>query len=44
MREMLLNEVEILKSEEDSKEILNYALEFSEQVTPFLKNWIEKNN
>ena len=37
-------EVEILKSEEDSKEILNYALEFSEQVTPFLKNWIEENN
>ncbi len=37
-------EVEILKSEEDSIEILNYALEFSEQVTPFLKNWIEENN
>ena len=37
-------EVEILKSEEDSIEILKYALEFSEQVTPFLKNWIEENN
>ena len=37
-------EVEILKSEEDSIEILKYALEFSEQVTPFLKNWFEENN
>lgn len=36
-------EAEIIKTEKDAKEILDYAKEFSEEVIPFLKNWIEEN-
>ena len=34
---------EVTKTDEDAKEILNYAEDFFKKIVQYLNNWIEEN-
>lgn len=34
---------EVTKTDEEAKEILNYAEDFFKEIVPYLNNWIEEN-